>query len=114
MDNNIYLRKIRYWQKIIMALAIIGGILLCFQKNTELISMSYVDFSLQQKNEIKKSYGFISEDKKRLSKLPLEQYILEKTNGKISTLPANEFVDYFENIKLIYDGKIKQSKFQDR
>ena len=56
MDNNIYLRKIRYWQKIIMALAIIGGILLCFQKNTELISMSYVDFSLQQKNEIKKSY----------------------------------------------------------
>ena len=64
MDNNIYLRKIRYWQKIIMALAIIGGILLCFQKNTELISMSYVDFSLQQKNEIKKSYGFISEDRK--------------------------------------------------
>ena len=31
------------------------GILLCFQKNTELISMSYVDFSLQQKNEIKKN-----------------------------------------------------------
>jgi len=114
VDNNIYVRKIRYWQKIIMAMAIIGGILLCFQKNTELISMSYVDFSLQQKNEIKKSYGFISEDKKRLAKLPLEQYILEKTNGKISTLPANEFVDYFENIKLIYDGKIKQSKFQDK
>lgn len=97
-----------------MLAAVITGIVLMFYKVPALLTASWVDFALQQKNELKSPYGVVSEERKRLHALSPDKYIMAKTQGKIINLTGDGWENFFREMYLIQAGQRGKSKFGDR
>lgn len=112
--DDLTSRYLAFWRRIIMLAAIIIGMLLIFYKVPALVTVSWIDFTLRQENELKSSYGFVGKEQKRLHGLSPEQYIQEKTQGKIINLEAASWKNFYSDIYQIGTGQLEKSTYADR
>ncbi len=111
--DNLTYRYMNFWRRLILLAAIIIGSMLIFYKVPALLTVSWVDFTVLQQQESKPAFGFVSEERKRLQALPLEQYIKEKTQGKVFSLDAVAWQHFFKDIYLAETGQ-REAKYAER
>lgn len=94
--------------------ATVFSVMLFFYRVPALVSVSWVDFSLAQKQELESPYGLVREEEKMLAAMPLNEYIQTKTQGKILDLDPAGWQGFFNETYLAGSGQIEQSRYADR
>ena len=79
-----------------------------------LVSVTYIDWQQEQANELKSISGYVSENDKRLSQLPLNDYIAEKTGGQVTPTDPVRWEVFFRQTALASQGKYEQSVYGNR
>lgn len=88
--------------------------MLAFYRVPALLTVTWVDFAAEQEAETRSTYGFVSDESKMLSSLPLGEYIKEKTQGKIISLEAANWQAFFSEIRLAGTGQLDKSQYAYR
>lgn len=105
--------KMELWRRLILVVAIIMGTFMVFYKAPALVSLTWVDWAQEQADEIDSPYGMISNEEKRLHSLPLQDYINEKTGGKVIALNSREWKDFVKQVYLA-SSQYEQSSYGNR
>jgi hypothetical protein len=104
------------WRRLILLFFICTVILLAkFADLSPLVLVKYIDFAREQKEE--GSYmgvRIMTEEDERLSRLPLNEYIQEKTKGKILPATNKEFEELFVVVTAVSQDKTVPKAWQKR
>ena len=101
------------WRRLALVLGILIGIALCFFVTPAVISVTAIDWEQEQADELDGS-GLATQEEKRLSALPLEEYILAKTGGQVTAVDSNQWSDFFAQVKLASSGDYGRSAYGER
>ncbi len=112
-EAGLKCRQMDFWRRIILLTAIVIGSMLIFYKVPALLTVSPIEFAVQRQREGKSAFGLISKERKRLQALSLEDYINEKTQGKIVFLESADWQSFFEEIHLTTAGQ-REAKYAKR
>lgn len=108
------LMHLEFWRRMLLLAATILSVVLFFYKVPALVTVRWVDFSLEQKQLLDSPYGIVSGEKQRLAAMPLDEYIQKETQGRNISLDAVGWGDFFNEIYLSSSGQIKLSQYADR
>ncbi len=114
MEDKINGTQIELIRRIIIAAAIIIGIMCIGYVTPAVISLEWVDFKLEQEKQLEPTYGYLSDEDKRLGNLPLQEYIDEMTEGKTVELNTKEWGNFFNQVYLASSGQYADSDYGDR
>lgn len=106
--------RIELWRRLILIAALTIGIGMFFYVTPAVISITAVNWQKEQADELKSMSGYVTSEEKRLSKLPLSEYIVEKTEGKIISLDSEKWETMFNQIKTASNGEYGKSIYEDR
>lgn len=106
--------SIELWRRLILIAALIIGIGMFFYVTPAVISVTAVNWQKEQADELKSMSGYVTSEEKRLSSLPLSEYIDEKTEGKVTALDAEKWETMFQQIKTASDGEYGKSSYGNR
>lgn len=106
--------NIELWRRLILVAALIIGIGMFFYVIPAVISVTAVDWQKEQANELKSMSGYVTSEEKRLSKLPLSEYIDVKTEGKVTDVDAGKWKAMFQQIKTASGGAYGKSSYRNR
>ncbi len=102
------------WRRMALLLGILMGLAMFFYVAPAMVSVTAVDWAQEQTDELKSSSGMVSSERKRLSQLPLNEYIQEKTGGRIVALNAGQWRDFFTQVQLAGSGQYEKSVYGNR
>lgn len=102
------------WRRIALVLGILVGTALFFYVAPVVISVTAIDWEQEQADELKSATGLVTQEEKRLSALPLEEYIQAKTGGKVVAVDSNQWADFFAQVQLASNGNYGLSLFGNR
>lgn len=102
------------WRRMALLLGILMGLAMFFYVAPAMVSVTAVDWAQEQTDELKSSSGMVSSERKRLSQLPLNEYIQEKTGGRIVALDAGQWRDFFTQVQLAGSGQYEKSAYGNR
>jgi len=105
---------LEFWRRMVLLLAIFIGIPLFFYVTPAVVSVTAVNWEKEQAEELNSSSGFVSEEKKRLSELPLEIYIAQKTEGKVTQVESDQWRNFFTDVQLASNGQHELSAYGSR
>lgn len=106
--------RIELWRRLALLIGVLAGLGLFFYVAPAMISVTAVDWEQEQANELKSSSGYVSTEHKRLSQLPLEDYINEKTNGQVTKVDAQQWKEFFQQVQLASNGQYDASIYGNR
>jgi len=106
--------KNELWRRLALLIGVLAGLGLFFFVAPAMISVTAVDWEQEQAKELKSSSGFVSAEHKRLSQLPLKDYIYEKTNGQVTHIDAEQWQYFFQQVQLASFGQYSQSVHGNR
>lgn len=106
--------RMELWRRAALVMAIIIGTFMVFYKAPALVSFTWVDWAQEQKDEIDSPYGIVSSEEKRLHSLPLQDYINEKTGGRVTTLSTEEWKEFVRQVYLVSSTQYDQSSYGNR
>ncbi len=106
--------KIELWRRIALLLGIIVGVALYFYVAPAMVSVTAIDWQKEQADELDSGTGFISQEKRRLNKLPLPAYIQEKTGGQVTPVDSDRWLEFFQQVQLASYGNYESSAFGNR
>lgn len=106
--------SIELWRRFILVAALIIGIGMFFYVTPAVISVTAVDWHKEQVDELKSMSGYVTSEEKRLSKLPLSEYIDVKTEGKVTDVDAGKWKAMFQQIKTASGGEYGKSSYGNR
>jgi len=102
------------WRRVALVLGILVGMALFCYVAPAMVSATAVDWKQEQANELKSYSGLVTKEDKRLNALPLDEYIREKTGGKVAALDSDAWSDFFVQVRLASLGEYQRSSFGDR
>jgi hypothetical protein len=102
------------WRRIALVSGILVGMALFFYVAPAVISATAVDWEQEQADELGTVSGLATQEEKRLSALPLEEYIQAKTGGKVVAVDSYQWSDFFTQVQLASDGDYGLSLYGDR
>lgn len=106
--------RMELWRRMALLLGVIIGLALFFYVAPALISVTAVDWTQEQADELRSPSGYVSAEDKRLSQLPLEDYIKEKTGGKATPVDSRQWAAFFQQVQLASGGQYGVSSYGDR
>lgn len=106
--------RMELWRRLVLLCAVLLGLGLFFYVAPEMISITVVDWQAEQADELKSISGFVTQEDKRLSQLPLEEYIAEKTGGRITQVDTEAWSEFFRKVQLASCRQFAQSDYSDR
>lgn len=102
------------WRRVALLLGIIIGVALFFYVTPAMISITAVDWEQEQAGEAKSHVGLVTETKKRLAGLPLNEYIKEKTGGEMIEADSRQWGEFLNEVQMASNGQFDSSKFGSR
>jgi hypothetical protein len=102
------------WRRLALVLGILVGMALFFYVAPAVISATAIDWEQEQADELKSASGLVTLEEKRLSALPLEEYIQAKTGGKVVAVDSYQWSDFFTQVQLASHGDYGLSLYGDR
>jgi len=102
------------WRRLVLVLGILVGMALFFYVAPAVISVAAIDWEQEQADELRSVSGLATQEEKRLSALPLEEYIQAKTGGKVVAVDSDQWSDFFTQVQLASDGDYGLSLYGDR
>jgi hypothetical protein len=102
------------WRRLALVLGILVGMGLFFYVAPAVISATAIDWEQEQADELRSVSGLATQEEKRLSALPLEEYIQAKTGGKVVAVNSDQWSDFFTQVQLASDGDYGLSLYGDR
>lgn len=106
--------KMELWRRLALLLAVVVGMGLFFYVAPAMVSVTLIDWQQEQADELKSVSGYVSENDKRLSQLPLNDYIAEKTGGQVNQVDPVRWEVFFQQIALASRGNYEQSVYGNR
>ncbi|MDD3654208.1 MAG: hypothetical protein PHO01_08510 [Desulfotomaculaceae bacterium] len=106
--------RMEFWRRVALFFGILVGIGLFFYVTPAIVSVTAVDWQKEQAGELNSFSGYVSAEKKRLSQLPLEDYIQEKTGGKATLVDAGQWATFFHEVQLASHGEYTRSIYGNR
>lgn len=87
------------WRRVLLAVFLCGSVLLaCYAPVSPLLSVSPVDFALEQKKAARGYMGISTEEKKRLASLPQDRYIEEVTRGRVVPAEGQQWESFYHSL----------------
>ncbi|MDD2585021.1 MAG: hypothetical protein PHT79_01665 [Syntrophomonadaceae bacterium] len=105
---------IELWRRVALLLGILVGLALFFYVAPAMISVTAVDWEQEQADELKSSSGFVTGEDRRLSQLPLTEYIALKTEGNVKEVNPEQWTDFFAKVSLASNGQWNNSPYENR
>lgn len=102
------------WRRLALVLGILVGMALFFYVAPAVISATAIDWEQEQAGELGPVRGLTTQEEKRLSALPLEEYIQAKTGGKVVAVYSYQWSDFFAQVQLANEGNYGLSLYGDR
>lgn len=103
------------WRRVFLALGFCGAVVLAFYApSTPLLAVSPVDFSGEQKKVAVSYFGLVSEEKKRLAGLPLEEFIDEVTRDKIVLVQGQQWATFYNQLTQTLRGTPPDRSWSER
>ncbi|KAF1084985.1 hypothetical protein SPSYN_01121 [Sporotomaculum syntrophicum] len=102
------------WRRLALVLGILVGVALFFYVAPAVISATAIDWEQEQAGELGSVRSLATQEKKRLSALPLEEYIQAKTGGKVVAVDSVQWSDFFAQVQLASEGNYGLSLYGDR
>lgn len=106
--------QMELWRRMALLLGVIAGLALFFYVAPALVSVTAVDWAQEQADELRSPSGYVSAEDKRLSQLPLEDYIKEKTGGSATLVDSRQWAAFFQQVQLASGGQYGVSSYGDR
>lgn len=106
--------RVELWRRIALLTGILLGIGLYFYVTPAVVRVTAVDWKKEQANELKSISGYVSAEDQRLSQLPLDDYIKEKTGGKVTPVDSRQWQDFLQQVLLASSGRYDRSIYGDR
>ena len=106
--------RMELWRRLALLFGILAGLALFFYVAPAMISVTAVYWEKEQAKELKSSTGLVTEERKRLSQLPLDEYIEAKTRGKVMAVDSGQWGDFFTQVQIASDGQYSSSTFGNR
>jgi len=106
--------KIELWRRIALLTGILLGVALYFYVTPAIVSVTAVDWEEEQAGELRTITGYVSESDKRLSQLPLDDYIKEKTGGQVTVVDSRQWESFFQQVQLASYGQYDRSSYGNR
>lgn len=108
------LGKMELWRRMALLIAILTGLALFFYVAPAMIGVTAVDWKKEQADELKSFSGYVTQEEKRLSQLPLDQYIQIKTEGKVLAVDGGQWWTFFNLVSVASNGDFSRSAYGDR
>lgn len=105
---------VELWRRMALLLGVLIGTALFFYVAPAMVSITAVDWQQEQADELKSYSGYVSEEDKRLNKLPLSEYIREKTGGQVTTVDSGQWREFFQQVQNASYGHYESSIYGDR
>ncbi|NMA51691.1 MAG: hypothetical protein GX949_01605 [Peptococcaceae bacterium] len=106
--------RMELWRRIALLFGILVGIGLFFYVTPSIVKVTAVDWQKEHAGELRSISGYVSSEKKRLNQLPLEDYINEKTGGKVTLVDAGQWKTFFHEVQLASNGEYARSIYGNR
>lgn len=106
--------RIELWRRLALLIGVLVGVGLFFYVVPAVVSVTAIDWKQEQADELKSISGYVSQEDKRLSQLPLAEYIQEKTGGKITAVDSEQWADFFLQVQLASQGQYDNSLYGNR
>lgn len=106
--------RLELWRRVALLIGILLGVGLYFYVTPSVVSVTAVDWEQEQARELKPASGYVSSERKRLSQLPLDQYIREKTGGRVTLVEEGQWEDFFQQVQLASYGQYGLSIYGNR
>lgn len=106
--------RMEFWRRWALVMGLLIGLALFFYVAPAMVSFTALDWKQEQADELKSYGGFVTEEEKRLSCLPLDEYILEKTEGRITAVDGAEWETFFKQVQLASKGEYESSQYGNR
>lgn len=101
------------WRRVALVVGALIGLALFYYVAPAMVSVTAVDWEEKQAGELGGS-GLATQEKKRLSALPLDEYIRVKTAGQITVVDGGEWERFFQQVRLASNGEYESSQFGSR
>jgi hypothetical protein len=102
------------WRRLALLLGVLAGVGLFFYVAPEMVSVRAVDWEQQQADELRPYSGYVTQEERRLSQLPLAEYIREKTGGRVASLDYQQWGVFFQQVQLASSGRYDDSIYGGR
>ncbi|UWG95883.1 zinc ribbon domain-containing protein [Dehalobacter sp. DCM] len=102
------------WRRLGLLAGILVGLALFCYVTPAVVSLTAVDWEQEQAKELNSASGYVSEEDKRLSQLPLANYIQEKTDGKVTVVNNGEWLTLLTDVQLASHGQYERSAYGNR
>lgn len=106
--------RMELWRRIALLFGILVGVGLFFYVTPSIVKVTAVDWQKEQAGELRSFSGYVSSEKKRLNQLPLEDYIKEKTGGKVTLVDTGQWKTFFHEVQLASNGEYNRSIYGNR
>lgn len=106
--------KNELWRRLALLMGIMLGLALFFYVAPAMISVTAIDWQQEQANELRTHSGLVTSERKRLSALPLDEYIWEKTGGQMIVVNGAEWNAFFQQVQLASNGEHGNFQFGNR
>ncbi|MEA4924447.1 MAG: hypothetical protein VB084_03965 [Syntrophomonadaceae bacterium] len=105
---------VELWRRMALLLGALIGTALFFYVAPAMVGVSVVDWEQEQADELKSYSGYVSKEDKRLSQLPLTEYIREKTGGQVTPVDSGQWHEFFQQVQTASYGHYESSIYGDR
>lgn len=106
--------QMELWRRLALLLGVLVGLGLFFYVAPAMVGVRAVNWEQEQADELKSSSGYVSQERKRLSQLPLADYIREKTGGRVISVDDQQWGVFFQQVQLASTGQYGHSIYGDR
>lgn len=106
--------RMELWRRVALLLGILIGLALFFYVAPAMISVTAIHWGQEQAAELKSPTGLVSEERQRLSQLPLDEYIRVKTQGKVMAVDSGQWEKFFTQVQIASNGQYGSSAFGNR
>lgn len=106
--------RMELWRRLILLAALLIGVAMFFYVAPAMLSVTAINWEKEQANELKSASVYISSEHKRLGQLTLNDYINEKTEGKVAAVEPRQWASFFEQVQLASNGEYAKSTYGNR
>jgi len=106
--------KNELWRRLALLAGILIGLALFFYVAPAMVSVTAIDWQQEQADELKSNSGIVTQEKKRLHALPLDEYIQAKTGEKVQAVDGSRWGTFFEQVRLASKWQYGESSYGNR
>lgn len=106
--------RMELWRRLALLIGVLVGVGLFFYVAPAVVTVTVVDWQQEQADELRSASGYVTQEEKQLSELPLAEYIRAKTGGQVTAVDASQWADFFQQVQLASQGQYDNSLYGNR